>query len=144
DQQCAGARLNDGRKCSIDFAWGFGVQAQEMTPEVASRGVHITLFYLETCITWIAQPGDGGRRRHQLMQQLEAFRLQRAPVKLTAVILPPSRLRLVTRPVAIGSPPLTNTIGMVEVTARAARMETFGPTIQATCRCARCGASAGS
>ena len=21
DKQCAGARLNDGRKCSIDFAW---------------------------------------------------------------------------------------------------------------------------
>jgi hypothetical protein len=43
--------------------------------------------------------------------------------------LPPGRLRLVTRPVAIGSPPLTNTRGMVEVAARAARMETFGPTI---------------
>src|SRR5215813_11993462 len=84
DQQCAGARLNDGRKCSIDFAWGFGVQAQEMTPEVASRGVHITLFYFETCITWIAQPGDGGRRRHQLMQQLEAFRLQRGTRKTHA------------------------------------------------------------
>ena len=21
DKQCAGARFNDGRKCSIDFAW---------------------------------------------------------------------------------------------------------------------------
>src|SRR5262249_48968673 len=41
--------------------------------------------------------------------------------KLTP-ILPPGRLRLVTRPVSIGSPPLTNTIGMVEVAARATRM----------------------
>ena len=64
--------------------------------------------------------------------------------KVTPVILPPGRLRLVTRPLAIGSPPLMNTIGMVEVAARAARMETFGPTITATCRCARSAASAGS
>src|SRR5947209_11678171 len=39
----------------------------------------------------------------------------RAPdAKLTPVILPPGRLRLVTRPLSIGSPPLMNTIGMVE------------------------------
>src|SRR5262249_47523137 len=64
--------------------------------------------------------------------------------KLTPVILPPGRLRLSTRPVSIGSPPLTNTIGMVEVAARATRMEIFGPTITAPCRCARSAASAGS
>jgi hypothetical protein len=37
EKQCAGARLNDGRKCGINFAWGSGIQAQELTPEFASR-----------------------------------------------------------------------------------------------------------
>src|SRR6516164_9629997 len=37
--------------------------------------------------------------------------------KLTPVILPPGRLRLVTAPLAMGSPPATNTIGIVEVAA---------------------------
>ena len=65
-------------------------------------------------------------------------------VLVTPVALPSGRLRLATRPISTGSPPLRNTIGMVEVAARAARMETFGPTITATCRCARSAASAGS
>jgi hypothetical protein len=49
------------------------------------------------------------------------FGCRAAVAKLTPVMLPPGRLRLVTRPVAIGSPPLTNTIAMVEVAALAAR-----------------------
>ena len=64
--------------------------------------------------------------------------------KLTPVMLRPGRLRLVTRPVAIGSPPLTNTIGMVEVAALAARTVIFVPKITATCRCTRSAANAGS
>src|SRR5262244_2986489 len=72
------------------------------------------------------------------------FGCRGADAKLTPVILPPGRLRLLTRPVAIGSPPLTNTIGMVEVAARAALMTIFGPTITATWRCTRSTASAGN
>src|SRR5262249_23998393 len=71
------------------------------------------------------------------------FGCRGADAKLTPVILPPGRLRLVTRPIAIGSPLLTNTIGMVEVAARAMRRAVIGPTITATYRCARSAASAG-
>ena len=53
--------------------------------------------------------------------------------------LQPKRLALLHELV----PPLTNTIGMVEVAARATRMLVFGPTITATCECARSAASAG-
>src|SRR6266487_3329710 len=58
-----------------------------------------------------------------------ALAVEHPDPKVTPVILPPGRLRLVTRPLSIGSPPRMNTIGMVEVAARAACMETFGPTI---------------
>jgi hypothetical protein len=34
DKQCAGARLNDGRKCSIDLAYGLRIQGQELAPEL--------------------------------------------------------------------------------------------------------------
>ena len=44
DQQCAGARLNDGGKGSIDFAWGLGIQVQEVAPEFARRKLHVPLF----------------------------------------------------------------------------------------------------
>src|SRR5262249_35105235 len=42
------------------------------------------------------------------------------PRKLTPVTLPPGWLRLVTRPSPMGSSPVANTIGTVEVTAFAA------------------------
>src|SRR5215471_6838343 len=129
DKQRTGARLNDGCKCSIDFAFGLRVQDQELTPEFARSRRHLFFFHFESRSPGIAQPSNGGWWRHQLMQQRQALWRRGADAKLTPVILPPGRLRLLTRPVAIGSPPLTNTIGMVEVAARAALMTIFGPTI---------------
>ena len=70
DQQCAGARSNHGREGRIDFAWRLGIQAQEVTPEFASRRLHVRPF---TRSIWIAQPGNGGWRRDQLMQEPQAL-----------------------------------------------------------------------
>ena len=50
----------------------------------------------------------------------------------TPVMLPPGRLRLVTRPSLTGSPPLANTIGTVVVTVLATRAEIAFATITAT------------
>src|SRR5215218_10582717 len=47
----------------------------------------------------------------------------------TPVILPPGRLRLATRPVPTGSPPATNTIGMVDVAPFAANAVTLPPVV---------------
>src|SRR4051794_35890557 len=54
----------------------------------------------------------------------------------TPVILPPGRFRLTTRPVPTGSPPATNTIGMVDVAPFAANAVTL------PCRDDRRGAAA--
>jgi hypothetical protein len=43
--------------------------------------------------------------------------------KLTPVRLPPGRLRLATRPSSTGSPPVTKTIGSVDVAGLAASAE---------------------
>src|SRR5262245_48090694 len=48
------------------------------------------------------------------------------------VILPPGRLRLVTRPIATGSVPETNTMGIVAVAALAARPDTSPPMVTMT------------
>src|SRR5262245_1502513 len=48
DKQCAGARLNDGRKGSIDFPCGLRIQGQELMPEFASSGRHLFVFHFET------------------------------------------------------------------------------------------------
>src|SRR5215468_1956102 len=69
DKQCAGARLNDSRKGSIDFAYGLRSQGQELTSEFACSGRHLFFSPFETRISGIAQPSNGGWRRHQLMQQ---------------------------------------------------------------------------
>src|SRR5262245_38056062 len=84
DQQCAGARLNDGRKCSINFAWGFGVQAQEVTPESARRRLYVPRFAFESRRIWITEPGNSGWRRDQLMQQLQPLRYFRLSLKAHA------------------------------------------------------------
>src|SRR6516165_1542091 len=52
--------------------------------------------------------------------------------KLTPVTLPPGRLRLATRPSLTGSPPVTKTIGTVEVAALAANAERVLQMIRAT------------
>ena len=73
DKQCAGARLNDGRKCSIDFAYGLRIQGQELTPEFARCVRHLFFSDFETRSSGIAQPSNGAWRRHQLMQQPQAL-----------------------------------------------------------------------
>src|SRR6266487_7045508 len=55
DKQRAGARLNDGRKCSIDFAYGLRIQDQEVTPEFARSARHLFFFHFETRSPGIAQ-----------------------------------------------------------------------------------------
>src|SRR6516225_9636471 len=69
-----------------------------------------------------------------------------APNKLiTPVMFPPGRLRLATRPAWTGSPPLTNTIGIVVVAALAASAEVSPPlvTMTATRRVTKSSARAG-
>ncbi len=73
DKQRAGARLNDGRKCSIDFAYGLRIQDQEVTPEFARSARHLFLFRFKSWTPGIPQPSNGGWRRHQLMQQPQAL-----------------------------------------------------------------------
>jgi hypothetical protein len=52
--------------------------------------------------------------------------------KVTPVMLPSGRLRLATRPAFTGSAPTSNTIGIVEVAAFAARAETVPPAAKMT------------
>src|SRR5262249_27025579 len=67
-----------------------------------------------------------------------------SPERLAPGIVRRGGLRLATSRFATEPPPLTNTMGMVEVAALAARMVVFWPTIAAPCRCTRSAASAGS
>src|SRR5262249_39836946 len=64
---------------------------------------------------------------------------------VTLVTFPFGRLRLVTSPLAIGSAPVSNTIGVAVVTDFAARaaLALPGVAITATCRRARSAAHAG-
>ena len=73
DKQCAGAPLNDSRKCSIDFAYGLRIQDQEATSEFACSGRHLFFLHFETRGPGLPQPSNGGWRRHQLMQQPQAL-----------------------------------------------------------------------
>src|SRR5262249_52348523 len=99
----AGARLNDGGKGSIDFAWGLGIQVQEVAPEFARRKLHVLLFNFDIRSFWIAQPGNGGRRRDQLVQQLQALWLQGSVSKAHAG-------DIAARPVEAGHDPACNGI----------------------------------
>jgi ABC-type uncharacterized transport system substrate-binding protein len=63
------------------------------------------------------------------VQQLQVLCPQRGADKVTPVILPPGRLRLVTRPVVTGSSAVTKTIGMVVVAALAASAAAWEPAM---------------
>src|SRR5262245_21646 len=52
DKQCAGARLNDSRKGSIDFAYGLRSQGQELTSEFACSGRHLFFSALRNSDLW--------------------------------------------------------------------------------------------
>ena len=64
DKQRAGARLNDARKCSIDFAFGLRIQGQEVTSEFARSVQHPFFSYFQPADSGIAQPSNGVWRRH--------------------------------------------------------------------------------
>ena len=55
-----------------------------MTSEFARRGLHVASFYFETRRPGIAQPGNGGQPRNQLVQQPQALWLQRTRRKTHA------------------------------------------------------------
>ena len=74
----------------------------------------------------VDQQGERGRRRKQLVQQLEFLRSQLHVQPVTPVTLPPGRFRLATRPRRIGSVDW-NTIGMVVVAAFAASVAGVPP-----------------
>jgi hypothetical protein len=52
--------------------------------------------------------------------------------KVKPVALPPGRLKLMTRPALTGSPPMPNTIGIVEVACFAAIADGSPPTATST------------
>ena len=75
-----------------------------------------------------------------------SFGINSTANQLTPVTLPVGRARLLTRPSAIGSPPLTKTIGIVAVAFLAARTGAEPPwvTITLTLRAVNSAANAGS
>src|SRR5262245_41181147 len=144
DQQCPGARSNDGRKCSINFALGFGIQAQEVTPESARRRLYVPRFAFESRRIWITEPGNGGWRRDQLMQQLQPLRYFRLSLKAHAGYI-------AARPAEVGHEAGCNWIAAADEHDRYGRGGSHCrargdilPKNHATCRRTRSAASAGS
>ena len=62
----------EGRREAL-IAFGLRVQNQELTPEFARSRWHFFFFHFESRSSGIAQPSNGGWRRHQLMQQRQAL-----------------------------------------------------------------------
>ena len=62
--------------------------------------------------------------------------------KLIPVTFPPGRLRLATRPAVTGSSPVTNTTGIVDVAALAARAVGGPPAVASTLTCCRTSSAA--
>ena len=82
---------------------------------------------------------------HKLaIERLRNFVANAPETKLTPVMLPPGRFRLVTRPSLTGSLPVTNKIGTVVVASLAARAASTLATITFTGRRRSSSTSAGS
>ena len=118
------ARLlpRDRLKRHIDFTRRAGLQHKEPHPDRMGGGLACelligrpsTLFGLTISAT-SASFGTSSR------SSSICFGPNSVPNQLTPVRLASGRLRLLTSPAAIGSPPLVNTIGIVEVSALAAK-----------------------
>ena len=111
-------------------AFIYSVDDIELKPVRARRGFSVGDFGLTESIVGINEIVDDDGRRNQVTQQLRPFPRDRRGEKLAPVMLPPGRLRLVTKPSLTGSPPLTKT--MVVVTALAINVERVSAAITAT------------
>ena len=113
DQERVGSLLDEGCKGRVDFAFGAGIENNELLPErraplPARLPWSTSAFGLSgfTSTPIVAAAGTSS------LQQLQPLcHRQRPTRKLTPVTLPPGRLRLATRPAPTGSLPVTKTIG---------------------------------
>ena len=113
-------KLGEG---SIDFARAFGRHDHELVSE-RIRAACIS------AVSGLAFGLDGSTRNPNVAafgtssrSKSSRFDPSALTRKLTPVILPPGRARLVTSPILIGSAPTEKTMGIVVVAALAARAE---------------------
>src|SRR5262249_39145727 len=130
EEHPARARLDDRPKGGGEITFVCGFHDQDLP---ANRS---------TSLIWSSASGTAGSNKAAMLADLginscsspSRFAVKSTAVKTTPVTLPPGRLRLATRPVLIGSVPVTNTIGTAAVAAMAARVAATLPMMTAAWR----------
>ena len=120
DKQRAGPALDKGCKGGLDFAVAADIKNDELLPDRLRRGLHVFSLRLGRRVPGLTSMPIVVALGTSWRSSSSRFAPNTAAKKLTPVTLPPGRFMLATRPSLTGSPPLTNTIGIVEVAALAA------------------------
>src|SRR5262249_39281213 len=77
DHERCRSQLDQIRECGIKVTIGTCMENVDLNPECAGRRLHVSRLGLcKNGAGWIEQQTDHGRRRHQLMYQLQLFRSQ--------------------------------------------------------------------
>src|SRR5262245_6057263 len=145
DKESNAAFLRHSRERCLHLSFGTGRQGNELQPKHTGSRLHIFQLSLGPRKIRIHQYRDCGSTGSEFAQQSQLLDPSSTIKLLTPVTLPPGRFKLATRPNLIGSSPVVNTIGTVEVAvlaARAAGLVVAAMTV--TLRWIRSAASAGS
>src|SRR5262245_63118883 len=82
----------------VDLAYRAGIQDMELQPQRGCRLARVSRNRIGIWVVRIYQHGGDGHVGKELMDQAEPFLSQGGGKKVHAVILPPGRLRLETKP----------------------------------------------
>ena len=123
DDERRGPLLHEGGEGRVDFVRRSGIDNDDPPAEHARRFLHVRQLRPGIRIARIDEHRNDTGAGNEFVQQRQPLRRISALNQLIPVALPPGRLRLVTRPIFTGSPPMLKTIGIVAVAALAARVE---------------------
>src|SRR5215813_7710775 len=132
DEESVGPFLHEARKDCVNVAVAAGGEDLDLAPNGQSRRLHVSSQGFGVRIFGIDEHGKSLELRYQFVHEADLLCGNSPVMKLTPVVLPPGRLRLIARPACTGSPEAMKTMGMVAVAALATRVAAMPPGVAMT------------
>ena len=132
DKKCACLLGNKHCKGRFEITFAAGSNDVNLQSEAIGRSIHISRGRLSRGVVGVANSATTMDEATSSCSKLSRFGQSEALITVTAVVLPPGRLRLATRPSSTGSPAVAKTTGIAEMAAFTSRMRTSRPPANIT------------
>ena len=131
-KECTCLLGNKHCKGRFEITFGSGSNDVNLESEALGRSIHISRGRLSRGVVGVTNSATTMDEAINSYSKLSLFGQREALITVTAVVLPPGRLKLATRPSSTGSPAVAKTTGIAEIAAFTSRMRTSRPPANIT------------